>query len=114
MAGMFSSLRGRIILILAVLAVCAWQLYSKQIKLGLDLQGGMHLALEVQDPNGTLTAEQRADYTDQNLEILRNRIDQFGVTEPNIQKIGADRIIVELPGITDEERAKDVIRQQAF
>jgi len=111
---MFGTLKGRLLVILGVMALAAVALWQNGIKLGLDLQGGMHLALEVQDPNGTLTAEQRADYTDQNLEILRNRIDQFGVTEPNIQKIGADRIIVELPGITDEERAKDVIRQQAF
>jgi len=111
---MFGTLKGRMLVILAVAAMAAIALWQNGIKLGLDLQGGMHLALEVQDPNGTLTAQQRADYTDQNLEILRNRIDQFGVTEPNIQKIGEDRIIVELPGVTDEERAKDVIRQQAF
>lgn len=111
---MFGTLKGRMLVILAVVAMASIALWQNGIKLGLDLQGGMHLALEVQDPNGTLTAEQRADFTDQNLEILRNRIDQFGVTEPNIQKIGQDRIIVELPGITDEERAKDVIRQQAF
>ncbi|HEU5208761.1 MAG TPA: protein translocase subunit SecD [Longimicrobiales bacterium] len=111
---MFGTLKGRLLVILGVMALAAVALWQNGIKLGLDLQGGMHLALEVQDPNGTLTAQQRADYTDQNLEILRNRIDQFGVTEPNIQKIGQDRIIVELPGITDEERAKDVIRQQAF
>lgn len=111
---MFGTLKGRLLIIALVMAACAIALWQNGIKLGLDLQGGMHLALEVQDPNGTLTAEQRADFTDQNLEILRNRIDQFGVTEPNIQKIGTDRIIVELPGITDEERAKDVIRQQAF
>ena len=111
---MFGTLKGRLLIIALVMAACVIALWQNGIKLGLDLQGGMHLALEVQDPNGTLTAEQRADFTDQNLQILRNRIDQFGVTEPNIQKIGTDRIIVELPGITDEERAKDVIEQQAF
>lgn len=111
---MFGTLKGRLLVILGVAVLSAVALWQNGIKLGLDLRGGMHLALEVQDPNGTLTDEQRADYTDQNLEILRNRIDQFGVTEPNIQKIGQDRIIVELPGITDEERAKNVIRQQAF
>jgi preprotein translocase subunit SecD len=111
---MFGTLKGRLLVIVGVAALAAFSLWQNGIKLGLDLQGGMHLALEVQDPNGTLTDEQRADYTDQNLEILRNRIGQFGVEEPLIQKVGTERIIVELPGIRDEERAKNIIRQQAF
>ena len=111
---MFGTLKGRLLVIVGVAALAAFSLWQNGIKLGLDLQGGMHLALEVQDPNGTLTDEQRADYTDQNLEILRHRIGQFGVEEPLIQKVGTDRIIVELPGIDDEERAKNIIRQQAF
>ncbi len=111
---MFGTLKGRLLIIAGVAVVAALALWQNGITLGLDLQGGMHLALEVQDPNGTLTDEQRADYTDQNLEILRNRISQFGVTEPLIQKVGQDRIIVELAGITDEERAKNIIQQQAF
>ena len=111
---MFGTLKGRLLVIVGVAALAAFSLWQNGITLGLDLQGGMHLALEVQDPDGTLTDEQRSDYTNQNLEILRNRIGQFGVVEPLIQKVGQDRIIVELPGIRDEERAKDVIRQQAF
>ncbi|MGH7443651.1 MAG: protein translocase subunit SecD, partial [Longimicrobiales bacterium] len=111
---MFGTLKGRLLVIAGVAALSIFALWQNGINLGLDLQGGMHLALEIQDPNGTLTDQQRADYTDQNLEILRNRINQFGVSEPNIQKVGQDRIIVELPGIEDEERAKDIIRQQAF
>jgi preprotein translocase subunit SecD len=111
---MFGTLKGRLLVILGVAAIAVIALWQNGIKLGLDLRGGMHLALEVQDPNGTLTDEQRADYTNQNLEILRNRINQFGVAEPLIQKVGQDRIIVELPGITDEERAKNIIEQQAF
>ena len=111
---MFGSLKGRLLTIAGVVVIALVVLIRNGISLGLDLQGGMYLALEVQDPNGTLTDEQRRDFTDQNLEILRNRIDQFGVTEPNVQKVGDQRIIVELPGIRDEERAKNVIRQQAF
>ena len=111
---MFGTLKGRLFVIVGVAALAAFSLWQNGIKLGLDLHGGMHLALEVQDPDGTLTDEQRADYTDQNVEILRNRIGQFGVEEPLIQKVGSDRIIVELPGIRDEERAKNIIRQQAF
>jgi preprotein translocase subunit SecD len=111
---MLGTLRGRLVVILAVLAVAGWYLYSHGIKLGLDLQGGMHLVLEVDDPDGTLTPEARADATDRALKIIRTRIDQFGVEEPIIQRVGDDRIIVELAGVQDEERAKGVIQQAAF
>lgn len=111
---MVGTVKGRILVILAVMAASGWTLYSNGLKLGLDLQGGMHLALEVSDPDGTFTPEARADATDQALKIIRTRIDEFGVEEPLIQKVGSDRIIVELAGITDEERAKDVIRQTAY
>lgn len=111
---MFGTVKGRILIILAVAIGAAAVLYVNGIKLGLDLQGGMHLALEVQDASGTMTAAAKRDAIDQNLEILRNRIDQFGVAEPLVQKVGDDRIIVELPGIRDQERAKNIIEQSAF
>ncbi len=111
---MFGSLRGRIVVILLVLAGSGWYLVNNGLKLGLDLQGGMHLVLEVEDQEGTMTPESRADATDRALKIIRTRIDQFGVEEPLIQKAGADRIIVELAGIQDEDRAKDILRQTAF
>ena len=113
---MFTSLRGRIILILALVGVSIAYLVTNQIKLGLDLQGGMHLVLEVDDPEGTMTSDARADAIDRAERILRTRIDEFGVEEPLVQKVGADRIIVELPGIglNDESRAKDLIQQSAF
>ena len=111
---MLKPLRGRIIVILALIAVSLGYLYKNSIKLGLDLQGGMHLVLEVDDPDGTMTADARADAIDRAERILRTRIDEFGVEEPLIQKVGADRIIVELPGNTDESRAKNLIQQSAF
>jgi preprotein translocase subunit SecD len=99
-----------------MIGVSIGYLVSNGIKLGLDLQGGMHLVLEVYDPDGTMTAEARADAIDRSERILRTRIDQFGVEEPSVQKVGGDRIIVELPGIgpNDESRAKDLIQQSAF
>ncbi|MGH7593424.1 MAG: protein translocase subunit SecD [Gemmatimonadales bacterium] len=82
------------------------------IKYGLDLQGGMHLALgldtsvkKVADPAGAI---------DLALTVLRKRIDEFGVSEPLIQKVGNDQIVVELPGLTEPERAKKVVESQAF
>ena len=113
---MFTSLRARIIVILALVGVSIGYLVTNQIKLGLDLQGGMHLVLEVNDPDGTMTSEAVADAIDRAERILRTRIDEFGVEEPLVQKVGSDRIIVELPGIglDDESRAKDLIQQSAF
>jgi preprotein translocase subunit SecD len=84
------------------------------ITLGLDLSGGVYLALEVQDPDNTMAAETRRQHTEQNEQILRNRLDEFGVAEPTVQRVGDYRIIVELPGLKDEERARQVIQRQAF
>ena len=50
----------------------------------------------------------------QALETIRNRIDQFGVTEPNIQRQGEDRILIQLPGLNDPERAKRLLKQTAM
>ncbi|HSJ25609.1 MAG TPA: protein translocase subunit SecD [Longimicrobiales bacterium] len=111
---MFGTLKGRLLVIALVVAGAAAVLFTRPITLGLDLQGGMYLALEVQDPEGTMTPEVRRAHTEQNEHILRNRIDQFGVAEPTVQRVGDYRIIVELPGIDDEERARQVIERQAF
>ena len=111
---MFKSVRGRLIVILALVSMSVGYLVTNKIKLGLDLQGGMHLVLEVDDPEGTMTADARSDAIDRAERILRTRIDEFGVEEPLIQKVGSERIIVELPGIADENRAKNLIQQSAF
>ena len=47
------------------------------------------------------------------MEIIRNRIDEFGVSEPTIQKYGANRIIVELAGVQDSDRARSLIQRTA-
>jgi preprotein translocase subunit SecD len=117
---MFKTIRGRLITIFIVVAVSLGYLYSnnakngRPIKLGLDLQGGMHLVLEVDDPDGTFTDSARADHIDRSVRIFRTRIDQFGVQEPLIQKVGSDRILIELPGIQDEDRVKNLIQANAF
>lgn len=111
---MSGNLKSRLLIIGAALACAIFFLAKNGIKQGLDLVGGMYLAIQVQDSAGTMTAQARADATDQALEVIRNRIDQFGVREPVIQKFGNDRIIVELAGIDDEERAMNLVRQTAF
>ena len=113
---MFNSIRGRIIVILAMVLVSIFYLATNGIKLGLDLQGGMHLVLEVDDPEGLMTLEARTDVIARSERIMRNRIDEFGVEEPVIQKVGCCRLIVELPGIGpgEESRAKNLVQQSAF
>ena len=93
----------------------AWdRLKEGAIQLGLDLQGGMHLVLELDQTERSFTGDEQSDAIDRALEIIRNRIDQFGVSEPLIQKVGDERIIVELPGIQDEDRAKNLVQQAAY
>ncbi len=153
---------------------------EKSLKLGLDLQGGMHVTLEVglgqlvqelaeersdeafvavmaaaneraaredlslidvfvqefeaRDPNARLSRYFRSDeitrrstndevmtYLQQQandaivraIEIIRNRVDRYGVTEPSIQRQGARRIVVELPGIDDPERVRNLLKGTA-
>jgi SecD/SecF fusion protein len=147
---------------------------EKRIKLGLDLQGGMYLVMEVntakllenlaRDPDETYNnlleqsaieanqsgdnvvtilarklqengirlsryfgsirdedtdiiddlLEQEADAVTRAIEIINNRVNQYGVSEPNIQKQGARRIIVELPGVAKEEEAKQLLKGSAL
>jgi SecD/SecF fusion protein len=87
-------------------------LKEKALKLGLDLQGGMHLVLEVDKAD--LEEEEARDAVDRAIEIVRNRVDQFGVAEPLIQRQGESRIVVQLPGLLDPERAKGLIGQTAL
>lgn len=84
-------------------------LMKRAIHLGLDLKGGMHLVLEV-DTAGF--KEKPSDLRDRALEIVKNRIDEFGVFEPTIEKQGNSRILVQLPGV-DRERALNIIRKVA-
>jgi len=117
------SIRNRLIVIAGLIALCVWALVPKTgpegerispINLGLDLQGGMHLAVEVDDPTGSLTDEARIDALERTLTTIRNRIDEFGVREPTIQRVGDERIIVELAGIDDPQRAKQIVERTAF
>ncbi|HOI30636.1 MAG TPA: protein translocase subunit SecD [Melioribacteraceae bacterium] len=147
---------------------------DKRVKLGLDLQGGMYLVMEVntakllerlaKDPDDqfkqlldeaekesrlsednvvTILAqkmqakgirlsryfgsireddsdiqsrllEQESDAVSRALEIINNRVNQYGVSEPSIQKQGSRRIIVELPGVSREEEAKRLLQGRAL
>jgi SecD/SecF fusion protein len=104
----------KVIFILGILGLCAYFTFplKKRINLGLDLQGGMHLVLRVDTSN--LSDKAKEDATDRALEVIRNRIDEFGVREPSIQRQGTDEITVQLPGVTDRERALELIGKTAL
>jgi len=104
----------KLVFIIAILATCAYFAFplEKRINLGLDLKGGMHLLLKVDTSH--LSAEAKSDAADRAVEVIRNRIDAFGVREPSIQKQGEDEIVVQLPGITDRDRALDLIGKTAL
>lgn len=86
-------------------------IHKGKINLGLDLQGGMHVVLKVD--TAKLPLDARKDALDRAIEIIRNRIDQFGVGEMSIQRQGKENIIVQLPGVTDRERALEIIGRTA-
>ena len=99
-----------IVLIVVIGALCYAWLNKDGLNLGLDLKGGAHIVLQAKDtPENPL----RDDSIDRLLAVLRNRIDQYGVAEPIIQKSGTDRIIVDLPGIQDPAAALELIGRTA-
>src|SRR5918911_968591 len=128
------NIRNRLLLILALVVASIWALWPRTVtirerdpktgafvdreskrvplKRGLDLQGGMHLALEIDESRGVVANKSEA--LDRALKVVRTRIDEFGVSEPVIQKVGTDRIIVELPGIDDPQRATELVQRSAF
>ena len=126
-----TNLKYRLLTILGLILASAWSLWPRTViervkrdgvfvydtvqrvplKRGLDLQGGMYLALEVDESKGAVANKE--DALQRALKVVRNRIDEFGVAEPTVQTAGDNRIIVELPGIDDPERAEAVVQQAA-
>ncbi len=104
----------RALLVLGVIVVSLFLCLPLQnkINLGLDLQGGIYLLLRVD--TSQLTEKGKVDAVDRALEIVRNRIDEFGVKEPIVQAQGVDQIVVQLPGMTERERALELIKRTAM
>lgn len=124
----------RLAIILLVIGVCVWSLrysvefhslegdakeqYRKDnpknvaqaVNFGLDLAGGTHIVLEL-DSTG-LTEEKLRDAQEQTLEIIRNRVDKFGVSEPVIAASGINRIVVDLAGVPAAE-ARSIVGNTA-
>lgn len=102
-------------LVFVLLAVSAYLIFIRQpvaqaTQLGLDLKGGVRVQLEgYQNDGSEVTREemQRA------VEIIRQRVDSLGVTEPEIRLQGQNQVLVDLPGISDRDRAVEVIGRTA-
>jgi preprotein translocase subunit SecD len=101
-------------------------LRTRTLQLGLDLRGGMYVVIQAdfaalekslrdampeadRAAYKPLTDGEREDYMSRALEVLNNRIDQFGLTEPSIRRQGSDQIIVEIPGTSDPDAVRRFI-----
>jgi preprotein translocase subunit SecD len=110
---MFRRERWRLLLVIVVVAAALVSVFpiEGKIRLGLDLKGGAHIVLQAK---GTAENPLSDDSVERLLAVLRNRIDQYGVTEPVIQRSGSDRVIVDLPGVEDPEAALELIGKTAL
>jgi len=103
----------KLLLIAGVIGLSIYFMYPPQekIHLGLDLKGGMHLLLEIETEK--IPEKEREGAVERATEIIKNRIDQFGVREPYITRQGKNQIVVQLPGLTDQDRARDIVAKTA-
>jgi len=86
---------------------------GKIINLGLDLKGGSHLVMEV-DASKLDSEAEISEATSRAIEVIRNRVDQFGVREPLIAKQGDRWIVIQLPGVKDPKKAKELLGKMAL
>ncbi|OGK12556.1 MAG: protein-export membrane protein SecD [Candidatus Riflebacteria bacterium GWC2_50_8] len=84
-----------------------------KITLGLDLKGGIDLVYQV-DLNSIQENDSITDAVSRSVEIIRNRIDMFGIAEPSIKSQDGNRIRIQLPGVKDPERVKQLIQNTAM
>ena len=99
-----------VLVVVAAYMIFVRQPVSQATQLGLDLSGGVSVQLEgYQDDGSEVTREEM----DQAVEVIRQRVDSLGVTEPEIQVQGQDQVSVNIPGITDPDRAVEVIGRTA-
>lgn len=102
-----------LVVIVAILAVAGYYMppLALSIKQGLDLQGGTHVVLEASD---TPEAKVNDDALQRVVHIIERRINELGLTEPLVQRQGERRVIVELPGVKDPEKAIEMLGQTAL
>ncbi|QOV36852.1 protein translocase subunit SecD [Streptomyces ferrugineus] len=100
----------RAIVALGVIAASLFLALTQSARLGLDLRGGTQIVLETKD---SPVVEADAESTQRALEVLRQRVDALGVSEPSLYRSGQQRIFVELPGVQDPREAAEVIGRTA-
>ena len=98
----------RFLLVLGLLAGCAAVALGVKPNLGLDLRGGAQFVFQA---TGTEEVPANAENVDKTLEVLRGRVDALGVAESTLVRQGSDRILVELPGVTNDEEAQEAEEQ---
>ncbi|MFE2887318.1 protein translocase subunit SecD [Streptomyces sp. NPDC059272] len=104
------SRRTRALIALAAVALSLYVALTVPVRLGLDLRGGTQFVLETRPSN---PADTGSEGTERTMEVLRGRVDALGVAEPTIARSGANRIVVELPGVQDPRKAADVLGRTA-
>lgn len=88
-----------------------WHFDRSGLRLGLDLRGGTHVVLQAD--LSQIPEKERGDAVKGVVDIISRRVDAYGVTEPSVQVMGADRISVQLPGVTNKDEAIRLIGQTA-
>jgi SecD/SecF fusion protein len=102
--------RWRLFWTIVSIGAAVYVVLNNPVNLGLDLRGGTQIVLEAQD---TADVVVDSDVTARTLEVLRRRVDAFGVSEPTLQVSGDRRIIIEMPGVDDPDEALEVIGRTA-
>jgi SecD/SecF fusion protein len=90
------------LLTILLTAFCVWSMtpMDKKIRLGLDLKGGTSFLIQLASENGQQISKETLD---QAVEVIRKRVDEYGVGEPVISPSGTDRILVQIPGLGTEQ-----------
>src|SRR5438477_1508908 len=100
-----------LLLVAGLLAASAFAIVAKKTVLGLDLKGGVELVYQ-----GSPTAQTKVvtqDALSRAVDIMRQRVDQLGVSEPQIQTSGGNQISVGLPDVKDVHRAEQIVGKTA-
>jgi SecD/SecF fusion protein len=96
-----------LLFVLGLVVVSAIVVVSKPTRLGLDLKGGVELIYQG-TPTGQVKTVSSSDI-DRSIEIIRQRVDELGVSEPEVSRLGTDEISVSLPDVTNAQRAIDQV-----
>jgi SecD/SecF fusion protein len=96
-----------LLFVLGLVIASALVIANTSTKLGLDLKGGVELVYQGQ-PTGQVK-EVTGEDIERSIEIIRERIDQLGVSEPEVARLGTDQITVSLPDVTNAQRAIDQV-----